>query len=286
MERNIVYNFRIFFFVILLLPSNNIFMKEKMLPLFDSSSSENTRIPKDLLNKKQIILQKEKHGTIILLNGSSSSGKTCISKELSTLIPSFFNGISMEGFINEALEDFKNNSPEIIHKLFFLNMRLHYLHNLNISKNNDVCIEIFNTQKNILDQIWNKGRNGMHLFLAQTTSQGISVIAEDTLALDYLFESCVEILHSYNVLFIKIFCSDYIVNKRETIRSNRPIGWASTHAKKTHTYKDKKKIYDLEIDTSETSPAECAQKIKDFLEKNTKFTAMQKNYEMIQKMKE
>jgi chloramphenicol 3-O phosphotransferase len=64
-------------------------------------------------------------------------------------------------------------------------------------------------------------------------------------------------LEGFDVLWVGVHCPLEVLEARERARSDRPVGQARGQAHLVHSWTS----YDLELDTSRLSPAECAQQI-------------------------
>jgi chloramphenicol 3-O-phosphotransferase len=168
-------------------------------------------------------------GTIIYLNGTSSSGKTSITQALCQHL----------------------NQP--------------YLH----------CpIDLF--EQMILYQQIERGvvpdlqavQAGFTACIAALAIQGNNVIVDDvvcepfpetqsSLTSQELLHQRVRILHTFNILFVKVYCPLPIVEQREQARGNRTLGLASFQFDRVH----QDKLYDIEVDTSQHTPDACAAQI-------------------------
>jgi chloramphenicol 3-O phosphotransferase len=80
------------------------------------------------------------------------------------------------------------------------------------------------------------------------------------LIIDYVMESpvwlkeCVEALSSHSVYFIGVKCPLEELERREQARGDRQIGFARWQYDRVHQYG----AYDLEIDTFQSTPEDCA----------------------------
>lgn len=68
-------------------------------------------------------------------------------------------------------------------------------------------------------------------------------------------------LDGYEVVFVAVRCSPRELARRERARGDREPGRAAAQQDRVHAHG----IYDLECDTTATSPVECALRIKEFL---------------------
>ncbi len=180
-----------------------------------------------------------KDGTIILLNGASSSGKTSIIRALQPILDEPYLEAGIDKFLFMLPNDYL--------------MKAHLWHQVIGYEQGD--------NGELLPKVGNHGHQlmrGMHRAIAALAQTGNHVIADHVLLDDTWREDCVKALAGLDVLFVGIICPLNILEEREKDRKDRTLGQAGGQAKLVHN----KCIYDLEVDTSQYSPIECAEKIK------------------------
>jgi chloramphenicol 3-O phosphotransferase len=69
-------------------------------------------------------------------------------------------------------------------------------------------------------------------------------------------------LHDVSVLWVGVYCDPSVAAERERGRSDRIVGMAASQALLVHSGM----AYDVEVDTSDTSAAECARRIAQLVE--------------------
>ena len=185
-------------------------------------------------------------GKIIFLNGCSSSGKTTLALKLQQLLS--------EPYQHIALDQFRDGLPGRVR-------------GLNAPKNTPGASGL-NVVPERLDDKWvtqiefgEHGElilQGMRRSIAQFSQLGANVIDDDLLfKRDYL-DDYVSVLDPAKVWFVGVRCDLRIVNAREAKRAGRFPGTATSHFEQVHSHGE---AYDLEVDTSATSPRETANKI-------------------------
>lgn len=176
-----------------------------------------------------------KKGTIILLNGVSSAGKSTLTKAIQKKLDTPYYHI--------CCDDFMNMTPKHI-----------------LDKD-------FDTQISITQGI-------MQETILLFSEKGHNVIVDDVILdlpdkIDWLYKYSV-ILQNSNVLFVKVNCSLDELKRREIKRGDRGIGrseWQLWHM-------DNSVIYDLEVDTSINTTEECADQIISKLNDNSNWGAL------------
>lgn len=183
-------------------------------------------------------------GTIIFLNGTSSSGKTSIALELQRNLEEPYLHMSVDQFLNMLPSDYLTNGSKVANA-------------------KDAMLKVI---------------SGMHNALPAFVASGNNIIVDHVLQERKWLEECVSILADFKVLFVSLYCSIEELQRREQERGNRKIGTANYQYNRVHTHG----IYDLEINTELNSIEECARKIKHHLQENhplNAFKLLKKNLE-------
>jgi chloramphenicol 3-O phosphotransferase len=168
-------------------------------------------------------------GTIIFLNGTSSSGKTSIIKALQDQLQQPYLDMGIDRFI------------------FMLPRRY-----LNRPLWDDVLGKAVHAGSFGLVLF-----SGMHHAIAATAKIGNNVIADHVFVEKAWVEECTRLFADMNAYLIGIRCPLEIVEQREHQRKDRTLGQARAQFDVIHKYTQ----YDLEVDTSLLTTEECAQKI-------------------------
>ncbi len=170
-------------------------------------------------------------GTIIYLNGTSSSGKTSITQALSHQL----------------------NQPYLHCPIdLFEHMILHH-----------------QIQRGVVPEL-RAVQAGFTACIAALATQGNNIIVDDVICepLSYpgtqsplttreLLHQRVSILYIFNVLFVKVSCPLPIVEQRERELGNRTLGLASFQFHRVH----QDSLYDVEVETGKNTPDACAAQI-------------------------
>ncbi len=98
---------------------------------------------------------------------------------------------------------------------------------------------------------------GMHAAAAALAATGNDVIIDDLLLDIRILGEAANTLYTFNPLFVGVRCPLEIAEERERERGNRKQGLARFF-NNCHEHC----IYDLEVDTSASTPVECANRIK------------------------
>lgn len=183
---------------------------------------------------------------IILLNGSSSAGKTTLAHKLQQLLPDPWQHIALDQFRDGMPGRFRgfNSPPES-------------------PGGQGLNIVPIDTDEGRLShiQFGEQGERmlkGMRRAIACFARVGNNVIIDDLLfKREYLLDY-IEALQGLETWFIGVRCNRDVVQEREAKRIGRFPGTAISHFKQVHAHGA---AYDLEVDTSATSPRACAEAI-------------------------
>ncbi len=188
-------------------------------------------------------------GKIILLNGSSSAGKTTLAITLQQVLTEPYHHIALDQFRDGIAGRYRGfNSPEGTPGARGLNV-------VPIDFNGEVLTEV---------QFGDLGRQtlrGMRRAIAAFAREGNNVIIDDLMFELEFLKDYLEVLHGFDVLFVGVRCDLETVNAREAMRPGRFPGTATTHFEKVHAHAR----YDLEVNTGRASPHECAERVAEFL---------------------
>ena len=184
-----------------------------------------------------------KPGTILILNGVSSSGKTSILKAFQDMAP--------EAYLDMGIDKF----------LWMLPWRY-----LNTKQWSEVVTYKYNADETIAEvhatDYGNRLISGMHHSIREMALQGINVIADHVFHEEGWVRECADLLRDLPAYLIGIRCPLEVLEEREKSRKNRTLGQARALYDIVHAHC----VYDFEVDTSLLSVEECARQILEFLQ--------------------
>jgi chloramphenicol 3-O phosphotransferase len=185
-------------------------------------------------------------GNIIFLNGCSSSGKTTLALKLQQLLPEPYQHIALDQFRDGLPSKVRGlNAPEHTPGASGLNV-------VPVEHNGEWVTQI---------QFGEHGERilqGMRRSIAIFSEIGANVIVDDLLFKREYLDDYVTVLDPNKVWFIGVKCALDVVNEREALRTGRFPGTATSHYHQVHSHGE---AYDLEVDTSTTSPRQVAEQI-------------------------
>lgn len=187
------------------------------------------------------------NGLIIFLNGTSSSGKTSISKELIRITNHDFMHISVDSFSEGIIKSYNE---------MFQNF------NESMENNNDKTNEILSPPV-------------VKLFYATIkyfAVIGKCVIVDSLIVGEEQMKECLESIGDINVIFVGVQCPLEELERRELARGDRHIGLAKSQYDHIHSHGE----YDLTVNTFDSSTQECAEEILTFINSNKVGSAFNK----------
>lgn len=170
--------------------------------------------------------QAPRRGRIIFLNGTSSSGKSSIAEALLQVLDEPWFHMPVDAI--NAMRS-KNRTAEL--------------------------------DQAGLDAVLARTRAGFHRAVAAMAEAGNDVVADHVLSEGWRLIDCLRVFDGFEVTFVAVRCSPGELARRERARGDREPGQAAVQQERVHAHR----IYDLECDTTASSPMECALRIKAFV---------------------
>lgn len=191
-------------------------------------------------------------GRIVLLNGSSSAGKTTLARALQLQ--------RREPWFHLALDQFRDGMPPAYRGLNSppgtpgargLNVVPMAHQGRAVTR-----IEFGDVGRRML--------RGMHLAIRAFADAGNNVVVDDLFLDDTTLDDYLHTLSRHWVLFVGVRAPLSVVNAREASRAGRFPGTATSHFEAVHAHGD----YDLEVDTSRVSAEQGARIISERLDED------------------
>lgn len=192
-------------------------------------------------------------GTTIFLNGTSSAGKTSLAHALQEVMP--------EPYVHVALDQFRDGLPDKFRGLNSPPGTTGY-RGLNVVPVTDAekpftTIRFGETGQQML--------KGMRRAMVAMVKEGNNIIIDDILLTPAFLQDYIEVFSGLDVVFVGVRCPLSVINAREKERPGRFPGTAYGHFHSCHAHER----YDIEVDTSEATPAECASLVKAYMDQHT-----------------
>jgi chloramphenicol 3-O phosphotransferase len=175
---------------------------------------------------------------VLILNGVGSVGKTSIAKALQAITSEPFLHVPMDAFI-EMLPEAMIGHPD---GLIFETVR--------DEGRPSVVIRT--------GPVMARTMRGMRRAIAAMAGEGNNLIVDDVMLGREGAQEYRALLARFELRFIGLFAPLEVLEVRERERGDRLIGLARWQYDRVH----RDVAYDLEIDTTAGSPAECAERIK------------------------
>ena len=206
------------------------------------------------------------YGSIILLNGVTSSGKSSIAEALQELLE--------EPFLHLGIDVFTRMLPKRYFSFLY-------------PPENDLALKGFHWEP-MSENDENYGFiragpaaqrliRGMHRACAGLASSGNHLIIDDVLFYEEWLLDYLNALKDFKVLFVGVLCPLDELERRERERGDRNIGQARGQIDTVHAHG----IYDIEVDTSISNPTECAVQIIQLFANGPKHQAFNKLRRML-----
>ncbi len=186
-------------------------------------------------------------GTILMLNGASSSGKTTLLRLLQDRLA--------EPYLEAGIDKFIWMLPERYLDVPYWHEIFEYRwYEQDGQRRLEICA---GPQGKTLF-------SGMHQAIAALARSGSNILADHVLIEPEWVAECARLFTGLPAYLIGIRCSLEILEEREARRKDRTLGQARAYHEKVHAHG----LYDLEVDTGSDQPETCARQIIDFLEAN------------------
>ena len=179
-------------------------------------------------------------GRVILINGTSSSGKTTLVRALQAALPDPWLEIGIDRFVF-ALP--KRYLDQPLWSEVFRYVRP------DGATDGPFRIETGELGRRLV--------SGMHRTVAALADSGLDVIVDHVLLESEWLDECRRLWAPFDVLFVGVRCPLEVVVERERSRRDRTIGQAAAQFEVVHRAGG----YDLEVDTSRLSPEEAAARV-------------------------
>lgn len=165
-------------------------------------------------------------GQVLLLNGTSSSGKSSIAEQLLLVLDRPFFHMPVDA--------------------------------INAMRARQRTLELDSGELAI---VLARTRAGFHRAVAGMAQVGNDLVVDYVLSEQWRLLDCLTVLSGLDVVFIGVRCSEQELARREKARGDRQPGQAAAQLRQVHSYGS----YDIECDTTTASPRDCALTIKQSL---------------------
>lgn len=225
--------------------------------------------PQTSRNNEPCLVNPVAPGSIIILNGAPSVGKSSIQKALQNIMDEPYLSLGIDNLMVGTLPErcitgelFKKGKP----KAGVEGMHGFYEHDAEGKK---FKLEFGPACRNLV--------RGMHRSFAAMANERNNIIVDYILYDQNWLPDLVDALYGYNVYFIGVKAPLDIVQKREKKSGASPEGHARAYYDTVHEHGE----YDLIVDTLELSPEQAAEKIKKFVKEHPRPKAFKHLYKTL-----
>ncbi|MCE3230571.1 MAG: chloramphenicol phosphotransferase [Alphaproteobacteria bacterium] len=186
---------------------------------------------------------------IIFLNGVATSGKTSIIHELQKQASFPLLKLGVDNFLDMMPSDYYGWGPKAKEGIQFVREE----------DENGPITRVYNGDF---------GRAILHTIppvIAKISSRNLHVAVDEVLFHDYYLTEYTKAFKGLTAYCVAIHCDLEELIRREQKRGGFSVGLGRDQINKVHS---PTRFYDIEIDTTRTSSADCAKKILEFVEAN------------------
>lgn len=187
-------------------------------------------------------------GTIIFLNGTTSSGKSSILRHLQLMLDGPFLDAGIDKFIWMLPERYLNERE---------------------------LWDLVLGHAAYAGPLGRKLFSGMHHAIAALSRAGNHLLADHVLVEPAWVQECAELFHDLPAYLVGIHCPLEVIEQRERERADRTIGQARKQYDRVHAHG----IYDFTIDSSRGTPEACARQLYEYVTSGAAPTAFRRLYE-------
>jgi len=170
-----------------------------------------------------------KDGIILILNGTSSSGKTSIARGIQSLLSEPYHHLQLDSFRDMEPPDYWRDWQQQGSDVISLKMAA-------------LC-------------------RAMNAALVEYSRHGQNIVFDTEFSNQDAWQCVLDDLVESPVLIVGVMCSPAVLAERERRRGDRKVGLAASQLDRIH----KGKEYDFTIDTTASSAADCAVMVADWL---------------------
>jgi chloramphenicol 3-O phosphotransferase len=179
-------------------------------------------------------------GHVILLNGTSSAGKSTLAKALQALLPDPYLHVGIDTMVFALPKRYLY--PPLWHDVFRYTWPPD-------GSTDGLVIDAGPLGHQLMSEL--------HHAVAALVRIGNNVIVDHVLLDQCWVHECSHVLGDLPALFVGVYCPVDVVERRERDRQDRTVGQARAQIEKVHAHG----VYDVTVDTSQATPEACATRI-------------------------
>ncbi|MCB0082817.1 MAG: AAA family ATPase [Caldilineaceae bacterium] len=189
-------------------------------------------------------------GHIIILNGTSSAGKSSLAKALQAQLLDPYLHLGIDTMVFALPKRYLN--PPLWHEVFQYSW----------PAPDTLVIEPGPMGHRLI--------SGLHHTVAALARAGNNVIVDHVLLDPRWVQECAQLLGGLPALFVGVICPLVVVEQRERDRQDRTLGQARAQFDKVHAHG----LYDVTVDTSQGSAEACAAQLLPLINPTARSTAL------------
>ncbi len=202
-------------------------------------------------------------GTVILINGTSCSGKTTLAREIQAMARKPFIATGHDDFLPMFPGSYvgidKAVQPEIADWPQPGNARSSLGFEVRLTKEGDPPEFHFYCGP----AGW-RMLAGMHRSFATMAREGNHLVIADVMTEVLLYDYCAALKDLQTVYLVNVDCALDVLEHREATHANRTVGGARMQLAKMREPRE----YDFTVDSGRDSPSECARQVLDYVAHN------------------
>jgi len=192
-------------------------------------------------------------GHVILLNGTSSAGKSTLAKALQTVLSEPYLHVGIDTLVFALPKRYLY--PPLWQEVFKYTWPP-------AGSDDGLVIEAAPLGHQLIA--------GLHHTVAALAQTGNNVIVDHVLLEPKWVQECATVLGPLPALFVGVYCPLAVVEQREQDRKDRTLGQARAQFYKVHAHG----VYDLTVDTSAATAEECAAQISAHVQPDMRSSAL------------
>ena len=203
-------------------------------------------------------------GNIVLLNGTSSAGKSSIARALQELMERPYVHTGIDHFLQRVPGKFTAIAAEYAPAAAAYFLLVYRGGTARTVAEREGGETVYGDGVLAEVRIGPGGLKllaGMYRGIAALAAAGIDVVVDDVIHDRRVLKAAVDALEDARVLFVGLHLPREVAERRERERGDRGPGGAAAFYDRVHAHA----VYDLELDTAAASPMECAVQIKQAL---------------------
>lgn len=204
-------------------------------------------------------------GNVVLLNGTSSAGKSSIARALQEIMEAPYLHTGIDHFLRRVPAKFTAIAAEptpAAAEYFLLVYRGSAARTVPARAGGEATYVDGTLVEVRIGPGGLKLLAGMYRGIAALAAAGVDVVVDDVIHDRRVLKAAVDALEDARVLFVGLRLPREVAEQRERERGDRGPGGAAAFYDRVHAHA----VYDLDLDTAAASPLECAVQIKQALQ--------------------